>query len=218
MKTARKNSLKLAGLALALLSCAHASASAQQQPQPSDAASVKSQMEALDRLAGRAEKAIDVTVDENLLGVVAGMFKNSKDPEKLKVHDALAGIKGIYVRVFEFADDGQWTEPDIASIRRQVGEPGWSRVVNISSRKDGQKVEVYLRALPGQVGGLLVLATQAKQLMIINMVGNVDLQKLASLQGQVGIPELDIFGGDTDDDDDDKKDSKPAAKPAIKKP
>lgn len=213
MNTAFKYSLKLACLALALL-CAQGAARAQQQPQSADVTRVKLQMEALDRLAARAEKAVDVTVDENLLGLVTGMFRNSKDPDKVKVRDALAGIRGVYVRVYEFANDGQWGEPDIADIRRQVGEPGWSRVVNIYSKKDGQKVEVFLRALPGQVGGLLVLASQPKELMVINMVGNVDLEKLASLQGQIGIPELDIFGGGDDAD----KDSKPAAKPATKKP
>ena len=210
MTTALKHSLKLACLALALCG-AQTAARAQQPP---DVARVRLQMEALDRLAGRAEKAIDVTVDESLLGLVTGMFKKSTDPDKVKVREALAGLKGVYVRVYEFANDGQWGEPDIADIRRQVGEPGWSRVVNIASRKDGQKVEVYLRALPGQVGGLLVLATQPRELMVINMVGNVDLEKLASLQGQIGIPELDIFGKGDDDD----KDSKPAAKPAAKKP
>lgn len=213
MKAVLKHSLKLACLALAL--CGAQTAARAQQPQAADVARVQLQMAALDRLAGRAEKAIDVTVDENTLGMVTGLFRNSKDPEKVKVREALAGLKGVYVRVYEFANDGQWGEPDIADIRRQVGEPGWSRVVNITSRKDGQKVEVYLRALPGQVGGLLVLATQPRELMVINMVGNVDLEKLASLQGQIGIPELDIFGKGDDGDD---KDSKPAAKPATKKP
>lgn len=213
MKTALKHSLKLACLALALCGAARA-----QQQQPADVTRVKLQMEALDRLAARADKAVDVTVDESLLGLVSGMFRDSKDPDKVKVREALAGIRGVYVRVYEFAADGQWGETDIADIRRQVGEPGWSRVVNISSRKDGQKVEVFLRALPGQVGGLLVLASQPRELMVINMVGNVDLHKLASLQGQIGIPELDIYGGDRDDDDD-EKDSKPAAaKPATRKP
>ena len=215
MKAALKHSLKLACLALAL--CGAQTAARAQQP--ADVARVQLQMAALDRLAGRAEKAIDVTVDENTLGMVTGLFKNSKDPEKVKVREALAGLKGVYVRVYEFANEGQWGEPDIADIRRQVGEPGWSRVVNVTSRKDGQKVEVFLRALPGQIGGLLVLATQPKELMVINMVGNVDLEKLSSLQGQIGIPELDIFGKGGDDDDDDDKDSKPAAaKPATKKP
>lgn len=215
MKTALKHSLKLACLALALCGAARAQ---QPPPQSADVTRVKLQMEALDRLAGRADKAVDVTVDESLLGLVSGMFRDSKDPDKVKVREALAGIRGVYVRVYEFAGDGQWGETDIADIRRQVGEPGWSRVVNIFSRKDGQKVEVFLRALPGQVGGLLVLASQPRELMVINMVGNVDLQKLASLQGQIGIPEIDIYGGDRDDDD--EKVSKPAAaaKPATRKP
>ncbi|MCA1615290.1 MAG: DUF4252 domain-containing protein [Acidobacteria bacterium] len=218
MKTALKHSLKLACLALALCG-AQGAARAQKitvtGAQPSQAAPearAQLQMATLDRLGDRAEKSVGVTVDENTIGLVTGMFRDSKDPEQVKVREALAGIRGVYVRIYEFADDGQWGEPDIADIRRQVGEPGWSRVVDIKSRKDGQKVEVYLRALPGQVGGLLVLATQPRELMVINMVGNVDLQKLASLQGRHGIPELDIFGGGDDDD------RKPAAKAATKKP
>ena len=221
MKTALKHSLKLACLALALCGAQGAARAqkitvtgAQQPSQAAPEVRAQLQMATLDRLGDRAEKSVGVTVDENTIGLVTGMFRGSKDPEHVKVREALAGIRGVYVRVYEFANDGQWGEPDIADIRRQVGEPGWSRVVDIKSRKDGQKVEVYLRALPGQVGGLLVLATQPRELMVINMVGNVDLQKLASLQGRHGIPELDIFGEDDDDDDD----RKPAAKPATKKP
>jgi Domain of unknown function (DUF4252) len=216
MKTVLRHSLRLALAALAV-ACAAGAAGAQQPAPSADVARVKLQMEALDRLAARAEKSVDVTVDENLLGLVVGMFSNSKDPKAREIQAALAGLKGVYVRVYEFANDGQWGETDIADIRRQVGEPGWLRVVNVASRKDGQKVEVFLRAQTGKIGGLLVLATQPRELMVINMVGDVDVQKLASLQGQLGIPELDIF---QTKEDEDERDSKPAAatKPAAKKP
>jgi len=216
MKTALKNFARVACLALALGGAREAAVSAQQSQPPSAAQSrVRVQMKTLDSLADRAETAVDVTADENLLGVVKAMFAGSKDPEAAKVREALAGLEGIYVRVFGFAEAGQWAEADIADIRRQTDEAGWSRIVNVRNKKDGRKVEVFLRALSGKIGGLLVLATEPKQLVIVNMVGDVDVQKLTSLQGQFGIPDIDIKG---DRDDDDDKATKRETKPAAKKP
>lgn len=43
-----------------------------------------------------------------------------------------------------------------------------------------------------QVVGLVVLATDLKELTIVNIVGPVDLEKLSQLEGQFGVPELGI--------------------------
>jgi hypothetical protein len=42
------------------------------------------------------------------------------------------------------------------------------------------------------VNGLAVLASDVKELAVVNIVGPVDLDKLAKLEGQFGIPELGI--------------------------
>lgn len=206
MKTALRKTFSLACLALALAAAAHAQ-------QPSEAkARARVQLEALERLAARADKAVDVSLDEGVFSLAKAVFAKPKDEKAREVAEAIKGLEAIYVRVYEFANDGEWKESDIADIRRQVGEPGWSRVVNVWNRADGRKVEVHLRAAEGRVGGLVVLSTEPRQLVVVNMVGDVDVQKLASLQGQFGIPEVD-FRGDGDDDD-----RKPDAKPAGRKP
>ncbi|HEY9284645.1 MAG TPA: DUF4252 domain-containing protein [Pyrinomonadaceae bacterium] len=208
MKTALRKTFVLGCLALALTgAAAHAQ-------QPSDAkARARVQLEALERLAARADKAVDVSVDEGVLSLARGFFQNPKDEKAREVAEAIKGLEGVYVRVFEFAAEGQWAESDIADIRRQVAEPGWSRLMSITHKADGRKVEVHLRAAEGKVGGLVVLATEPKQLVVVNMVGDVNVQKLASLQGQFGIPEIDLRG-----DDDDDGERKPDAKPATRKP
>ena len=211
MKTALRKTFVLTCLALAL-SCAAASAYGQQ---PSEAkARARVQLEALERLAARAERSVDVSVDEGVLSLARGFFDKPNDPKAHEIANAIKGLEGVYVRVYEFASEGQWGESDIADIRRQVGEPGWSRLMNITHRAEGRKVEVHVRAAAGKIGGLVVLSTEPKQLVVVNMVGDVDVQKLASLQGQFGIPEIDLRGGDDDDDDE----RKPATKPATKKP
>jgi hypothetical protein len=53
-------------------------------------------------------------------------------------------------------------------------------------------LEVYLLFNADKVGGLAVLHTDDKQLTVVNIVGPVDLDKLAKLEGQLGVPELGI--------------------------
>src|SRR6185437_15718487 len=100
-------------------------------------------------------------------------------------------VKGIYVKSFEFDNTGEYTAADVESIRAQLRGPGWSRLVNVASRKDGN-LEVYLLMNGEQIGGLAVLHTDEKELTVVNIVGPVDLDKLAKLEGQFGIPELGI--------------------------
>lgn len=200
----------LASLALAL-SCAGVAAYGQQ---PSEAqARARVQLATLERLAARADKSVDVSVDEGVLSLARVFFEKKKGEKEQEIANAIRGLEGVYVRVYEFAAEGQWGESDIADIRRQVGEPGWSRIVSITHKAEGRKVEVHLRAAAGKVGGMVVLATEPKQLVVVNMVGDVDVEKLASLQGQFGIPEIDMRG-----DDDEDRERKPDAKPATKKP
>jgi hypothetical protein len=63
--------------------------------------------------------------------------------------------------------------------------------LNVSSKREGS-IEVYLLSTASQVGGLVVLATDLKELTIVNIVGPVDLEKLSQLEGQFGVPELGI--------------------------
>jgi len=37
-----------------------------------------------------------------------------------------------------------------------------------------------------------VLAAEDKELTVVNIVGNIDLEKLARLEGHLGIPDLEI--------------------------
>jgi hypothetical protein len=208
MKTALRKTFVLGCLALAATCAAGAAATAYGQ-QPSEAhARARLQLGALERLSARADKSVDVSVDEGVLSLAKGFLENPKDAKARDVAEAIKGLEAVYVRVYEFAKEGEWAESDIADIRRQVAEPGWSRVVNVWNRAEGRRVEVHLRAAAGKVGGLLVLSTEPKQLVVVNMVGDVDVKKLASLQGQFGIPDIDFRG----DDDDRKAETKPAAR------
>lgn len=173
--------VRLASLALLLVLGISATARSQ---------SARIEMGQLDHLGTKASETVDVNIDERLMQLTA-KFLSGKEPDELKIKELINGLKGIYVKSFEFERDGDYTQADIESIRSQLRNPAWSRIVNVRTKREGS-VEVYLMSSASQIVGLVVVATDLKELTIVNIVGPVDLEKLSQLEGQFGVPELGI--------------------------
>lgn len=176
-------SVKLAALAVLLVLGASATALAQDP---------RIQTSQLDALAAKASETVDVNIDESLMALTT-KFLSSKDEDEKKVKELVSGLKGIYVKSFEFENEGQYTDADLESIRSQLRNPAWSRIINARSKKEGS-IEVYIMHAGAQISGLAVLATELKEITVINIVGPVDLDKLTQLEGEFGIPELGLEG------------------------
>lgn len=153
----------------------------------------KLQISQLDKLASKAENVVEVTLDKNLLQVAA-KFLSSKNPQEAAVKQLVNGLQGVYVRVFEFDKPGEYQLSDIEPIRSQItAAAGWSKIVGVMSRREGQKVDVHLKTdSQGRIYGLAILAVEPKELVIVNIVGDIDLEKLRELEGQFGIPKLEL--------------------------
>lgn len=147
------------------------------------------QTASLDHLAAKASESVDVNIDGRLL-TLASKLLSDKDADEKEVKELIAGIKGIYVKSFEFEAVGQYTPADIESIRSQLRTP-WTKLVNVTSKKDGS-LEVYVLLNGDAVGGLTVIAADEREFTVVNIVGPVDLNKLAKLEGQFGVPDLGI--------------------------
>jgi hypothetical protein len=161
------------------------------------------QMGGLEHLTAKASQTIDVSIDERLMRLAAKVL-DDKDEDERQVKKLVEGLKGIYVKSFEFETDGQYVAADVETIRTQLRAPGWTRLVNVTSKKEGV-LEVYLLFNGDQVGGLAVLHTDDRELTVVNIVGPVDVDKLAKLEGQLGIPELGIESPKNKSKNDDEK-------------
>ncbi|MFN2455097.1 MAG: DUF4252 domain-containing protein [Pyrinomonadaceae bacterium] len=159
---------------------------------PARAQDARLRINDLDRLAAKAATSVNVNIDGSLLQQAA-KFLSGKDPEEAKVKDMIAGIKGIYVKSFEFDEAGTYTEADVQAIRSQIQrEPGWTSIIEVRSKRDDLNVEVYVKKDGESVTGLAVIGTDLKNLTIVNIVGAVDLDKLSQLEGNFGVPLLEL--------------------------
>jgi hypothetical protein len=180
--------LRLVSIALLAAICVAAPAYAQ---------NARLQIDHLDRLFPKAAETIDVRIDGALL-LMASKFLRSDRADEAAVKEIVQALKGVYVKGVEFDKEGEYTETDVEAVRQQLAAPGWDRIVGVRSKRDGENVEVFLMINNDAViEGIGVLISDPKQIMVVNVVGPLDPDKINNLRGQFGIPKdfaLD-FGG-----------------------
>jgi hypothetical protein len=145
----------------------------------------------LDKLAEKASEVVDVSLDGALLQL-AGRFLSEKDPDEAHVKHLMGGLKGVYVKSFEFDERGQYKESDVEELRAQLRSPAWARIVTTRSKRDGENAEVYLKTEGGQIAGLVVIVAEPKELTIVNIIGSIRPEDIRDLGGRMGIPKIDI--------------------------
>lgn len=141
-----------------------------------------------DKIAPKAEERVEVNLDGNLLQLAA-RFLSSDDPEESRVKKMVSRLKGVYVRSYEFAKEGEYSEAEVEALRSQL--KGWQRIVDVRSRKKGENTGVYLKGTEKDVEGVVIIAAEAKELTIVNIVGPIDIDSLSELGGHFGIPKVD---------------------------
>jgi hypothetical protein len=151
---------------------------------PGFAQGAKLRLDQLDRLSGKAKEVVNVNLDENMVQQAAAF--GGKQPDE-KTQQVLQGLKGVYVRSFEFSAPGDYSDSDVAAIRAQLKAPGWSRIVSVQEK--GELVEIYMWGDTAGPGGLAIIAAEAQELTVVNLIGRVNLAQLAAL-GELGVPML----------------------------
>jgi len=154
----------------------------------------------LDKLAAKASEVVDVSLDGALLQL-ASRFLSEKDPDEAHVKKLVGGLRGIYVKSFEFEERDQYKESDVEELRTQLKAPGWSRIVSSRSKRNGDNADIYLKTDAGQISGLAIIVTDPRELTIVNIVGSIRPEDIRDLGGHFGIPKIDINPGKNDKKD-----------------
>ena len=80
--------------------------------------------------------------------------------------------------------------------RRSCSLRAGSRSSRHTTSSTGSNVDIYLRRSGDHTEGVAIIAAQPRQLTIVNIVGSIDLAKLAQLQGQFGVPKVGLTPAD----------------------
>jgi len=135
-------------------------------------------------LAAKAAESVDVTLDGAMLRLASKFLGH--DGDERVARDMIEKLEGIYVKSYEFDEDGVYDRSVLDKLRAQLG-PSWKRLVMVKSR-GREDTEVYTDLRGEKVVGLLIITAEPRELTIVNLVGPIDIEKLTSLEGHFGIP------------------------------
>jgi hypothetical protein len=144
-----------------------------------------------DHLQGKAVEAVDIHIGAFPLWLAA-LFMDEDDPDDAEVREVIRGLHGVHVRSYQFDSDDAYSREDVEQVRRQLRAPGWQQIVQIHDRDERSDTDVFVATDGQKISGLVVIVSEPREFSIVHLVGNVDVDKLAKLQGSVGVPELKL--------------------------
>jgi len=135
--------------------------------------------ESFEKLAAKAKETVNISLDGALLQL-AGNFLSGRKSEEAAVKQLASGLKGLHVRTFEFAEEGQYTDADLAPVRSQLtGARGWSKIVDVAEKRE--RTEVYARKEGDKIVGMAVIAAESRELTVVWVDGPIDFKQLSGL-------------------------------------
>lgn len=146
----------------------------------------------MDRYEAVASDSVEITVDEKVLRMAAKALSDRK-PEEKAIKALIGGLKGVYVRAFEFDREGVYQPAEVEALRARFRAPEWSRVVGVRSRKYGDNVDVYFSSAGEQLKGLAVVVASPRELVYVHVSGDIDLERLRDLEGRFNVPKLELY-------------------------
>jgi len=150
------------------------------------------QFEKLNALESKAEEIVEVNIDGKLLDLAKRVMVKVDDPDAKKIGQAISGLKGIYVRVYNFEKENEYNIADIDEIRSQLQSPGWEKLANVRSKKNNQKIDVFTMFTGDVMSGVAVVVSESKSIAVINVIGPIDIDLLAEMSGKLNIPKIEI--------------------------
>ncbi|HEY1937273.1 MAG TPA: DUF4252 domain-containing protein [Candidatus Angelobacter sp.] len=156
----------------------------------------KLQLDNLNKLSDKAARVTDVTLDGSLLQFAKSLIEkvgdDDKDVEQLR--SIIGNLKGIYIKSFEFDEASQYSKADVEAVRSQLSAPRWTKIVQSTDKRLNEHDEIYLLKDHERIAGLVILVAEARELTVVNIVGEVPVDKIASLERHIVVHEQNQGG------------------------
>jgi len=144
-------------------------------------------------LRAKANDSVNITIGGPLLRLVSRMAADhggGADEESQAALSILSDVSTIQVRNFSFDEDDAYSMADVDSVRKQLDAPCWNHLVQQQKRAAREATDVFMCLEDGKVKGIAVIASEPREFTIVNIIGDIDIDKLSKLEGQFGIPRV----------------------------
>jgi hypothetical protein len=136
---------------------------------------------------------VEVNISSNLISLVSKLAKNAdKDDKDLKaVTEVVKGLQHIRVNVIGL-DDGNRADltAKVKAVRDELDKQGWERAVTAQEKDQDVVVQVKTRGDEAIQGLVVTVFDNGKEAVLVNVVGDIQPEKLAALGEEFNIDPL----------------------------
>ncbi len=140
-------------------------------------------------LEAKAKESTDINLGPEQIQLLMG-FSGEGSKELLGLGKS---IERVQVKTFEFDKEGMYNIADAESLRAKLKSADF--VPLISVKEKGGFTEIVMRKGPKGMRGFVIVAAEARELTVVNIVGDLDLASLGKLTGKFGIPNIQMNSG-----------------------
>jgi hypothetical protein len=133
---------------------------------------------------------VEIALGSAVMGMAASVLKKP-EPEAAEL---LKGLRSVRVHVIEMKDDNRKAMLErIQAIRTDLDAKKWERIVSVKKKKED--VGIYLKTGAENVieGLVLTVVDGDKEAVLINVVGSIKPEQVATLGEKLNIPSLKKF-------------------------
>jgi hypothetical protein len=140
------------------------------------------------QLKATATDSVEITFGPLLLGM-AGWFMDDHDADSANLKKTIQGLRSVQVRNYKFRESFVYPKAELDALRAQLSQPGWSQLVKVRNRDEKQDVDVYIALENRSVNGVTIIASDQRELTIVNVIGKVDLDQIEGLRKTFASPD-----------------------------
>lgn len=138
-------------------------------------------IETLSHLAETASEYVEVNLEGPSLRSTLNLLFFERSAVSMSIGRLLSEQEAIYIRSFQFDRAGEYSQSDLASIRAQLGEKGWSRVKRRPGILGCADLELHVYQVTGSTRGLAMICSDPGALTVVNIIGPISLERLDQL-------------------------------------
>ena len=121
-----------------------------------------------DKLAAKAKDKAEINIEADQIEKMAGDLKLPID-----------AISTVVVRHYEFDQPGQFSDADVAGLRKQALDGGWTRFLNV--KESNESTEIFSLTQGGKTAGFLLIATEAKEFTVVYVAWTISVAQLQAV-------------------------------------
>jgi len=135
-------------------------------------------LKSLDKFADIAKSKTEINMDESTIKSATSALSEKKVDEAI-AKKTIEGVKGFYLRVYEFGQKGAYKLEDLKPLFDQLKEPNWKPILR--NKENDEQTEIWMHMRNGEPDGMVLISAESREIVVINGVGVTRLDDLTAL-------------------------------------